>query len=115
MTDPTRPDLGLLARDGGACRCASHVDPAEVAVPAAEVHPALVDEPAVDYLVTGMTCAHCVASVTEELSAIDGVDGVTVQLTVGGESLVAVRGAAAADRAAISAAIDEAGYTLAGE
>ena len=31
-----------------------------------------------DYTVTGMTCGHCVAAVTEEVSAIDGVTDVTV-------------------------------------
>jgi copper chaperone len=114
MTEPIRPDLGLVARDGSACGCAPHAEPA------AQVHPAPLDQnplegPAADYLVTGMTCEHCVASVTEEVSAIAGVDAVTVRLNVGGESLVSVRGAAAADRAAVSAAIDEAGYALAGE
>ena len=46
-----------------------------------------------DYLVTGMTCAHCVSSVTEELSAVDGVDSVAVDLTVGGASTVTVTSA----------------------
>lgn len=35
------------------------------------------------YTVTGMTCGHCVASVTEELSAIGGVTDVTVDLETG--------------------------------
>ena len=32
------------------------------------------------YLVTGMTCAHCVAAVTEEVSRLDGVSAVDVDL-----------------------------------
>ena len=36
------------------------------------------------YTVTGMTCAHCVASVTEEVSEIDGVTDVAVDLASGG-------------------------------
>ncbi|WP_291054620.1 cation transporter [Herbiconiux sp.] len=122
MTEPIRPDLGLVARDGSACGCASHAEPAGTAAQVQPAPPGRIplgrtpaEGPAVDYLVTGMTCEHCVASVTEEVSAIDGVDGVTVRLNVGGESLVSVRGAAAANRAAVSAAIDEAGYALAGE
>lgn len=110
-----RTDLGLTANDAGGCRCASHSTSAESAAQAAGTHPAHRDHLTVDYLVTGMTCEHCVASVTEEVSAIAGVDGVTVRLNVGGESLISVRGAAAADRSAVAAAIDEAGYALAGQ
>ncbi|GGO84985.1 heavy metal transport/detoxification protein [Nocardioides phosphati] len=35
------------------------------------------------YTVTGMTCGHCVASVTAELSAIDRVTDVSVDLGTG--------------------------------
>jgi len=35
------------------------------------------------YTVTGMTCAHCVRSVTEEITAIDGVTDVAVDLPTG--------------------------------
>ncbi|SKF62415.1 copper chaperone [Mycobacteroides abscessus subsp. abscessus] len=31
------------------------------------------------YTVTGMTCGHCVSAVTEEVSAVAGVDQVDVQ------------------------------------
>jgi copper chaperone CopZ len=62
--------------------------------------------------VTGMTCSHCVASVTEELSEIAGVRSVDVTLVNGGASAVTVASDAPLDDAAISAAIDEAGYTL---
>ncbi len=65
-------------------------------------------------LVNGMTCAHCVASVTEEISAIDGVEGVDVALNAGGASSVTVRSAAPIEAASIRAAVEEAGYTLAG-
>lgn len=30
------------------------------------------------YAVSGMTCGHCASHVTEEVQAINGVDGVTV-------------------------------------
>ena len=35
------------------------------------------------YTVTGMTCGHCVSAVTEEISAIDGVGDVRVDLGSG--------------------------------
>ena len=62
--------------------------------------------------VTGMTCGHCVSSVTEELSAIDGVESVAVELDAGGASTVTVISAGELDPAAIRAAVDEAGYSL---
>jgi len=65
-----------------------------------------------DYLVTGMTCAHCVSSVTEELSAVDGVDSVAVDLTVGGASTVTVTSATPLADADVRAAVTEAGYDL---
>ena len=63
--------------------------------------------------VTGMTCGHCVASVTEELRAIDGVSAVDVDLVPGGSSAVSVTSAAELDSTAVAAAVEEAGYSLA--
>jgi copper chaperone len=60
--------------------------------------------------VTGMTCAHCVASVTEEVGELPGVASVAVDLVVGGESLVTVESDAPLDPEAVRAAVDEAGY-----
>ena len=64
--------------------------------------------------VTGMTCHHCVASVTEELSELAGVSAVNVDLVVGGASTVTVESATPLKPADIEAAITEAGYALAG-
>ncbi|WFR67026.1 cation transporter [Curtobacterium flaccumfaciens] len=63
-------------------------------------------------LVEGMTCEHCVMSVTEELSELDGVSDVAVQLVPGGRSEVTVTsdGPIAAD--ALREAISEAGYEV---
>ncbi len=66
-----------------------------------------------EFLVSGMTCSHCVSSVTEELSAIDSVENVVVELNVGGASKVTVASRAALDPDAVQAAISEAGYELA--
>jgi len=67
------------------------------------------------YHVTGMTCAHCAHTVTEELQNIDGVRGVTIDLHPGGESAVTVASDAPLTAEAVAAALDEAGdYKLAG-
>ena len=64
------------------------------------------------YLVSGMTCAHCVMSVTEELSAVPGVESVAVDLDAGGTSKVTVASAGPLEGAAVRAAVEEAGYAL---
>ena len=63
------------------------------------------------YTVTGMTCAHCVMSVTEEITALDGVTDVAVDLPTGA---VTVTSDGPLDAAQVGAAVEEAGYTLAG-
>ena len=63
------------------------------------------------YPVTGMTCSHCVNSVTAEVSRIPGVSEVGVDLAAG---TVTVTSAAPVDREAVRAAVDEAGYELGG-
>lgn len=65
------------------------------------------------YLVNGMTCGHCVASVTEELSAINGVTAVDVDLVKSGASRVTVMSDNPLSDDAVRAAVDEAGYELA--
>ncbi len=60
--------------------------------------------------VTGMTCGHCVASVTEELGELDGVRDVSVVLDTGA---VTVTSTQPLDRADVQAAVEEAGYALA--
>lgn len=66
-----------------------------------------------DYYVDGMTCGHCVHAVSEELSALDGVSGVDIDLRPGEASKVTVTSAAPLADAAVAAAVDEAGYELA--
>lgn len=65
------------------------------------------------YLVTGMTCEHCVNSVTEEIGLINGARKVQVELVTGGSSVVTVTSEAPLDPTAVAAAVDEAGYQLA--
>lgn len=61
------------------------------------------------YQVSGMTCGHCVQAVTSEVSAIDGVTDVQVDLESG---RVDVTGEGVTEEA-VRAAVDEAGYALA--
>ncbi|KRE39153.1 hypothetical protein ASG73_02045 [Janibacter sp. Soil728] len=61
------------------------------------------------YTVTGMTCGHCVSSVTEEIQEIAGVEGVQVELETG---VVTVSSAEPVDAAAVRTAVEEAGYQL---
>ncbi|MEE1938010.1 heavy-metal-associated domain-containing protein [Streptomyces sp. TRM 70361] len=63
------------------------------------------------YKVTGMTCGHCEGAVTEEVSGIDGVTGVEAAASTG---LVTVTSTRELDDEAVRAAVDEAGYELAG-
>lgn len=61
------------------------------------------------YTVIGMTCEHCVKAVTDEVSSIEGVDTVAVDLASG---RVTVTGSGYRAEQ-IAAAVDEAGYSLA--
>jgi copper chaperone len=61
------------------------------------------------YTVPGMSCEHCRAAITGEVSKVSGVTGVDVDLET---KLVVVHGDGVSD-ADIRAAIDEAGYDVA--
>jgi copper chaperone CopZ len=66
------------------------------------------------YFVSSMTCAHCVAAVTEEISRLDGVEGVTVELVPGGDSTVTVTSASPVSEEVVREAVHEAGYEVTG-
>lgn len=61
------------------------------------------------FTVSGMTCGHCVSSVTEEISQIDGVQNVAVELDAG---LVTVTSNQPLTEDDVRAAVTEAGYAL---
>ena len=61
------------------------------------------------YTVSGMTCGHCVASVTEEVREVPGVQGVDVVLETGALTVTG----ADLDDDAVRRAVEEAGYQLA--
>jgi copper chaperone len=61
------------------------------------------------YTVSGMTCSHCVSSVTEEVTKIPGVTDVKVDLASGA---VTIASDTPVEDTAVKAAVDEAGYEL---
>ncbi|MGI9157532.1 MAG: heavy-metal-associated domain-containing protein [Marmoricola sp.] len=61
------------------------------------------------YTVTGMTCGHCVSSVTEEVRELPGVEHVEVVLETGALTVTSSR---PVDDESVKAAVDEAGYQL---
>ncbi|MBX5440109.1 MAG: heavy-metal-associated domain-containing protein [Solirubrobacteraceae bacterium] len=64
---------------------------------------------ALTYAVPGVSCEHCRAAITAEVSKVAGVEQVDVDLDA---KRVTVTGTAV-DDAAVCAAIDEAGYDVA--
>jgi copper chaperone len=62
-----------------------------------------------EYTVLGMSCSHCVSSVSEEVSEVGGVQDVNVDL---GTGRLTVTFSGAADHAAVRAAVGEAGYQV---
>lgn len=61
-----------------------------------------------EFTVTGMTCGHCVQSVTEEVREVPGVVDVQVALETGALTVTGE-----VDPAAVLAAVAEAGYQAA--
>ena len=61
------------------------------------------------YIVSGMTCGHCVQAVQTEVGAVPGVTGVDVDLDSGG---LTVSSDTPIDADAVRAAVEEAGYSL---
>jgi copper ion binding protein len=62
------------------------------------------------FTVVGMTCGHCVSAVKAEVSKLDGVDRVEVELASG---VATVHSDGPIDAAALAAAVDDAGYRVA--
>jgi copper chaperone len=89
---------------GSGCACCAAPAPA-----AAKESAMSASENVATYTVTGMTCGHCAASVTEEVSAIGGVQSVEVDLATGA---VTVASQAPLDLETVRAAVTEAGYQL---
>ncbi len=65
----------------------------------------------ITYDVAGMTCGHCVASITAEVSKVDGVQAVQVDLKTGRVTVTSER---PVDPGLVAVAVDEAGYAVTG-
>lgn len=112
-------DCGCGCQEGKACTCGEQKG-AQVGVKESEQSAPLAGAASGDaaessnaatYTVSGMTCEHCVKAVTEEVSSIDGVTGVTVDLESG---RLEVTSDAPVDFDRIVEAVAEAGdYTVA--
>lgn len=111
MSGITNRELPLTAAgtSGGCACCSPRTDGAALPDPAA----AGAGEPGT-YLVAGMTCGHCVSSVTGELRKLPGVRDVSVGLNPGGLSAVTITSDRTLNRAEVQAAVAEAGYEVAG-
>ena len=104
MTNSTRSPLPMASTG---CACCAPTPATNHTVPAAGTTSA---GSTATYQVEGMTCGHCVGSVAEAVSALDGADDVRVELVAGGASPVTVTGPASAG--AVQAAIEAAGYRV---
>lgn len=62
--------------------------------------------------VSGMTCGHCVSSVSEELESLNGVENVAVDLNPGGLSTVTITSTQQLSPSEIGEAVAEAGYLV---
>ncbi|MEY2900463.1 MAG: hypothetical protein RL247_629 [Actinomycetota bacterium] len=65
--------------------------------------------------VEGMTCQHCVGSVTKELSALEGVHDVRIDLNPSGVSTVTLTSDGEIPPSDLTQAIEEAGYSVVGQ
>jgi copper chaperone len=101
----------IQTRDAAPGDCACCAAPADStdAVKETTVSSTAPDATVAVYTVSGMTCGHCVKSVTEEVGALAGVSSVDVDLASG---RVTVTSGAPLELDAVKAAVDEAGYEV---
>ncbi|MGM0928975.1 MAG: heavy-metal-associated domain-containing protein [Actinomycetota bacterium] len=109
MCGTSNPDLPLLNEAAG-CSCCL---PQQETSTESTTRP-LAGQQAAKFQVGGMTCGHCVSSVTEELAKLDGVSDVQVALVPDGLSTVTVYSERKVSQEAVRGAVSEAGYDLAG-
>lgn len=62
------------------------------------------------FTVIGMTCGHCVAAVTSEVSKLNGVTKVDIDLATGSVKVESIQ---PVEPSAFAAAVEEAGYEVA--
>ena len=106
MTELTMRDLGLSDRNAG-CGCCAAPGAVEGRLAAARDSGVTAS-----FLVEGMTCSHCMTSVTEELHDVAGVSAVDIQLVPDGASTVTIVSSAPIDRGRVQRAVADAGYRV---
>lgn len=105
------PLLDTTANDGCGCGCGTTASATASEQPTTSKGTDMTTQ---TYSVTGMTCGHCEHAVSSELTTLDGVTDVSVELVAGGASSVTVTSTHPLDDAQVAAALDEAGeYQLA--
>ena len=107
MTPETRSPLPMASTG---CACCAPAPAADHAAPAAGT--ASTTGTTTAYQIQGMTCGHCATNVTEEITALNGVTEVHIDLVAGGTSTVTVTAEHPLSTETIRAAVEEAGYTL---
>ncbi|GAA4045314.1 hypothetical protein GCM10022282_01980 [Agromyces indicus] len=112
MTGSAFSDLGLTAKTAG-CACCSPIQQTETGGTRHREADAIAGTASAEYSVDGMTCSHCVSSVTEELTAIPGVLDVSVELNRGVASQVRIISRRPVEARLVQEAVEEAGYRLA--
>jgi copper chaperone CopZ len=101
--------LPLLNESAG-CSCCSPKQ--ELA--AESTHRTNAGQQETQFRVAGMTCGHCVSSVSAELARVEGVSAVQIDLVPNGLSTVTVYSETELGVQALRQAVTEAGYELAG-
>lgn len=116
LTDAPREATPEGTNSGCAC-CAPTSSPSAPSTAAIALAPgseASTEQVTQGYAITGMTCGHCVGAITQELSALDGVSEVRIDLVAGGTSTAVITSTSALSDTDVAAAVDEAGYELVG-
>lgn len=112
MCGTSSHNLPLIQVSSG-CACCSPQGNRAVE-PAVAVDTADIRHRSTQFKVTGMTCGHCVAGVSEKLGRLEGIADVAVDLVPDGVSTVTVYGTENISPDAVRAAVSEAGYEFAG-
>jgi copper chaperone CopZ len=114
ITDVSAPAVGGCGC-GGACggHGSAHGEAHAHAHGESHTHGAAAAAEGQTFGVTGMTCDHCIRHVTEELTALDGVEGVAIDLKPGAVSSVVVTASRTLGDDEVREAVEEAGYSLA--
>lgn len=112
MCGTSSHNLPLIQASSGCACCSPQGNSA--AEPAVPVNAADAHHRSTQFKVTGMTCGHCVAGVSEKLGRLEGIADVAVDLVPDGVSTVTVYGTENISPDAVRAAVSEAGYEFAG-